>query len=176
MVALVRPSENLRKDMPPRYAALLEERELELQILAHMLSQATAYREAEILGLSPDDFIQSSIAGTRTIREPDQTGYEVERSVDTVADHAILAEAIELSRAERINVHDAIEEVCHIRLAKIRNQIDRYRVEIQRQSVPALIDKARGAATLTTEEFQRRVRSLRRLRDALAEQAKPAAI
>src|SRR5581483_1149985 len=173
MVALVRPSEKQRKDMPPRYAALLEERELELQILAHMLSQSTAFREAEILGLTPNDFIQSSVAGTRLVREPDSTGYEAERTVDTVADHVILAEAIALSRTERINVHDAIEEVCNVRLAKTRNQIDRYRIEIQRQSVPALIDKARGVAALTADEFQRRVRSLRRLRDALAEEEKP---
>ena len=170
MVALVRPSETPLKNMPPRYAALLQERDLELEILAHMLAQGSAYREAEMLGLSPSDFIQSSSAGTRLIREPDNTGHEVERTVDTVADHAILAEALSLSRSERMNIHDAIEEICHIRMAKTRNQIDRYRLEVQRQSVPALVEKARGVNPLTHEEFQRRVRSLRRLRDALADE------
>src|SRR5215471_13958894 len=106
MVALVRPSESPRKDMPPRYAALLQERELELDILAHMLSNAAACREAEMLGLSSADFIQSSLAGTRVIRESDSTGYELDRAVETVADHVILAEALSMSRSERMSVHD----------------------------------------------------------------------
>src|SRR5205809_195703 len=109
MVALVRPTESPGRDMPPRYAALLQERDLELEILAYMLSQASAYREAEMLGLTPSDFIQSSSAGTRVIREADQTGHEVERTVETVADHCILAEAIAISRSERANIHDAFE-------------------------------------------------------------------
>src|SRR5882724_12262813 len=176
MVALVRPSFTPGRDMPPRYAALLQERDLELEILAHMLAQGSAYREAEMLGLQPSDFIQSSSAGTRLIREPDHTGYEVERTVETVADHAILAEALSLSRSERLNIHDAIEEVCHLRMAKTRNQIDRYRLEVQRQSVPALVEKARGVNPLTNEEFQRRVRSLRRLREALADEDRLAVI